>query len=117
MPKGIYLRKKETTVPEISNGMGGSVSIPGIKTLNGRAVYRIMLHNGVHLGVAPTARVEKSIMAKDAPYAKVTMGLGRVVADRMVITPAGVHISFPGEIEKLVPFANIYEADLAPEAV
>lgn len=84
---------------------------PQTPTLANRGVYRIMLHNGVHLGLPPNARVERMIMHKDAPWAK---PMGRPVAELMTLTPAGVHVRFPGEIEKLIPYANIYEADLAP---
>lgn len=139
MPKGFYERKpKATTVdtetqanPFISQGavdamakvmLGDDTSAkahflppdakpPAAVSLAGRAVYRIMLHNGVHLGLPPNSRVERMIMAKDAPWSKPQ---GRPVADVMTLTPVGVYVRFPGEIEKLIPFANIYEADLAP---
>lgn len=109
MPKGFYDRKPKE--PLETAPAPEPVKAAPSPSIAGRAVYRIMLHNGVHLGLPPNSRVERMIMAKDAPWSKPQ---GRPVAEVMTLTPVGVYVRFPGEIEKLIPFANIYEADLAP---
>ena len=80
--------------------------------LLGRSVDRVILHNGVHLGRKLTSRVEKCILRKGCDFAPIP---GREMATKMEVCPAGVYVEFPDGHGKLIPFTNMYEADLAPE--
>lgn len=84
--------------------------------LVGRTVHRIILHNGIHLGAPGAGFIAKTILHVDKVKNMISP-MGKLGADEMVLTPIGVFLRFEKEkLEKVVPFANIYELDLAPEA-
>lgn len=119
MPRGVYDRSKVKEFIVAENAAISSEALssePGklevVKTsLAGRTVHRVILHNGVSVSPPPKATNEKSMFHRGYPGAK---PMNRPVADEMLLTPAGVYARF-GTYEKLVPYANVYECDLAPE--
>lgn len=119
MPKGIYNRKANTNnnepdiaasaVPVLEDEASAPNSSSSGNSLNGRNVARVHLHNGVYIGIPPNARVEKVIINLNS---SLVLPLNRKGASSMRLTPLGLHVFFDEGVEKLVPFANIYEMDL-----
>ena len=80
--------------------------------LVGRKINRVILHNGVNIGFLPAMRIEKGLFLEASKIAKPP---NRKHADELVFTEQGLYCRY-GNYEKIVPWANVYEADFEPAA-
>lgn len=80
----------------------------------GAPVLSINTHNGIHIkipgknGCPAKSDVVKHVSAADETLQR----QGKICSKSMTVVPMGVLCEFEGGLAKLVPFANIYEADL-----
>ena len=79
-------------------------------SLLGRTIWRVILHTGISTTPPPRLSAEKGLFHTQSPWAK---PMGRPTADEMTVADNGIYCRF-GNYEKLVPWANVYEMDLAP---
>lgn len=106
MPRGVYNRAKVSDEPTVFEHLPLAHG-----QLIGRSIDRVILHNGVSIAPLPMMKIEKSLFRKAATIPKPPQ---RNHADVLVLTAEGVYCRY-GTYEKLVPHANIYEIDFAPE--
>lgn len=109
MPRGVYDRTKSTMIGHPMTAIPMATKSPPA-CLIGRTLWRVILHNGVAIAPPGRGSNERSIFHKASPWPKPQ---GRPYADELFVVADGLFARLD-KYEKFIPWANVYEADLAP---